>query len=279
MTRQRHSCLLACLIISACAAPPKVAVEERDVVTVRQETERMGGQLIRIVQPGDTLHSIAFSSGLDANKVAAWNGMQDTSRIFVGQRVRLTKPIGFEYPKAKTVMTPSVLIERSPEVVEQLQVPAKEAIGNAQRTPAQPPDNLPSSSVSTAELAWRWPTIGQVVGQFALSVGRQGIDIRAERGLDVRAAERGEVVYVGNSLKGYGNLIIVKHTEEFLSAYAHNESVFVSEGQAIDAQQKIGSVGVNNQRQSALHFQIRKNGTPVDPLLFLPKVSASLSPS
>ena len=286
--RSRYFCLLTCLGISACAPPTKVAVEERDVVTVRQESERMGGQLIRFAQPGDTLHSIAFATGLDVNRVAAWNGIEDTSKLFVGQRIRLTKPIGFQYSKPKPEPRPEPKraphqpqnsspelpesSNRKPEDVAQNNPsnsapgtqPPHSSSGNAQETP---PQMRPAG-----EIRWRWPTKGEVLTRFALNKGQQGIDIGAVRGQSVMASDRGEVVYVGNSLKGYGNLIIVKHTEEFLSAYAHNENIFVNEGQSVQAQQKIATVGTNNKRENALHFQIRRNGRPVNPLLYLPKI-------
>jgi len=259
------------LLLGACAPPPKVAVEERDVITVRQETERMGGQLIRIAQPGDTLHSIAFASGLDVNKVATWNGIDDTSKLNVGQRVRLTEPIGFKYRKPQAGPNPKTKVERKPK-------PQPELAGTGAVTPSEPttssptprPNNVPKPIPKS--LGWHWPTQGKVVRQFSLVQGRQGIDIQAVRGQTVMASDNGEVVYVGNSLKGYGNLIIVKHTEQYLSAYAYNENIFVREGQRVKARQKIGSVGVNNRRKNALHFQIRKNGKPVNPLLYLPKI-------
>lgn len=233
----------------------------------------MGGQFIRIAQPGDTLHAIAFVTGLDVNKVAAWNGIQDTSKIYVGQRVRLTEPIGFTYSKPKPKPRLEVAGKPKPQpptIRTQSNPPVKPTQNPSVSQTTQPQTTQPQG---TKVVRWRWPTQGKVVGQFSPSQGRQGIDIQATRGQSVTASDNGEVVYVGNSLKGYGNLIIVKHTEQYLSAYAHNQSVFVREGQRVSAQQKIGSIGFNNRRQNALHFQIRKNGKPVDPLAYLPRKS------
>jgi len=237
----------------------------------------MGGQLIRFAQPDDTLHSIAFATGLDVNRVAAWNGIEDTSKLFVGQRIRLTKPLGFQYSKPKPVpkRAPQQPQNSSPELPESSIDKLEEVAQSDQSKPVGPTANpqvtLPPIRPA-GEIRWRWPTKGEVLAKFALNKGQQGIDIGAVRGQSVMASDQGEVVYVGNSLKGYGNLIIVKHTEEFLSAYAHNENIFVNEGQAVKAQQKIATVGTNNRRESALHFQIRRNGKPVNPLLYLPKI-------
>jgi lipoprotein NlpD len=271
---------LLVLFAAGCRPPPKVAVEERNVLTVRQEAEAMGGQLIRFVQPGDTLYSISFALGLDVNKLAAWNGITDTGKLRVGQRIRLTEPIGFKYPVAR---------KRAPA-----QVVAKADKPSTPKSKTKPPVKVKPASTQVAKstgaqgqaarvskktpakgqvgtFSWYWPTQGTVIETFNAAKGQQGIDIRTEPEQDVVAAKSGEVVYVGNSLKGYGNLIIVKHSDTYLSAYAHNKHIYVQEGQAIQQKQKIASVGRNNKRQNALHFQIRKHGKPVNPLKFLPK--------
>ncbi|GHA00148.1 peptidase [Arenicella chitinivorans] len=252
-------------------------MEERSVLTVRQETEALGGQLIRFVQPGDTLYSISFALGLDVNKLAAWNRIQDTSKLRVGQRIRLTEPIGFTYPITKKAVkrTPSKRKKASASASSHKPVVTPKA-------PATRNDSVPEKTTSTTvststskpttgTFSWQWPTRGTVVETFNAAKGQQGVDILTNAGEAVVATQAGEVVYVGNSLKGYGNLIIVKHSDTYLSAYAHNEHIYVQEGQRIQQQQKIASVGRNNKRQTALHFQIRKHGKPVDPMKFLPK--------
>lgn len=285
----RVSPLILCLgftLIAACKPPPKVAVEERDVMTVRQETERLGGQLIRIVQPGDTLYSISFVAGVDVNKLAAWNGIRDTSKLGVGQRIRLTEPLNFKPQvvvarKSASKSTGSQSVARSTKSNRSVPEPSATTAGSENISITQPKVKKtastslsskpkPASSNSVADRLWRWPTDGTLVGKFTAGRGHQGIDIRTTRGESVIASKAGEVVYVGNSLKGYGNLVIVKHDEEFLSAYAHNQDIYVREGQTVNARQKIATVGLNNQRVAALHFQIRREGKPVDPLKYLP---------
>jgi lipoprotein NlpD len=261
------------LALCACSPPPKVVVEERSVLTARQESEKLGGQLIRFAQPGDTLHGIAFAAGLDVNRVAAWNGIRDTSKLQVGQRIRLTAPIGFTYrapaPVAsKTRKSPVTSNRNKPRVADN----GHSSPQTATPTPSAKGGVSNSGTSSRSFERWWWPTRGAVITRFELASGRQGIDIRTDTGQAVTAAGDGEVVYVGNSLKGYGNLIIIKHSEQYLSAYAHNRDIYVNEGDQIRAKHKIGSVGLNNRRQSALHFQIRKNGKPVNPLDYLPKI-------
>jgi lipoprotein NlpD len=115
-----------------------------------------------------------------------------------------------------------------------------------------------------------WPTKGKLAQQFRPQAGKQGIDIAGTAGQPVYAALDGEVVYAGNGLKGYGNLIIVKHHSELLSAYAHNQEFYVQEGQKVTQKQRIASMGMDNNRRAVLHFQIRKDGTPVNPVKYLP---------
>lgn len=283
------------LLLNACAPPIKVAVEERTVLTVRQQSEKIGGQLIRIVQSGDTLYSIAFESNLDANDIAAWNRINDTHRLQVGQRVRLTPPIGFvakpavesqaarSAPPRKSKSTQAVTSEPSlvtgqgsaPKTAAEHRVPKPLASNKPALEVAAPKNRVvkktgsPNSANNVAGVNWSWPVNGKVVRRFSPSSSQQGVDILAKPSVAVVTSAAGEVVYVGNSLKGYGNLVIIKHNDIFLSAYAHNQKILVVEGQQLSSQQIIGAVGINNRREPALHFQIRRKGKPVDPLNYL----------
>lgn len=264
--------LVICLLfVCACGPLPQVPVEERSVLTEREQIDKYGGQLIRFAQPGDTMHSIAFIAGLDVNKLALWNEITDTSKLKVGQRIRLTKPIGFVAPKpqpkvvVKSKAEPKIVAVDIPKSTQ----PATSAQANTTVSKTAP--KTPGAIAPRKIISWSWPSAGKVIRRFGLANGQQGIDIQSVKGRAVLASNAGEVVYVGNSLKGYGNLIIVKHNEVFLSAYAHNDKILVKEGQRISKQQAIGAIGINNRREAALHFQIRKNGRPVDPLAYLPK--------
>lgn len=185
------------------------------------------------VRSGDTLYSIAFRYGLDHRAVARWNGLGDASLIYPGQRLRLTAP------------------------------PA--AAGTARPPPAKP------APAPVSRLDWGWPTAGRVVAAFdmAAQVPRTGILIGGQRGQPVRAAAPGEVVYSGSGLKGYGKLVIVQHDGTYLSAYGHNAALLVAEGERVNAGQRIATMGETGAQRPRLHFEIRRNGQPVDPLPLL----------
>ncbi len=260
-----YVCLLT--VLGACTSPPRVAVQTRDVITERQQTEKIGGSLITFVKRGDTLYSIAFASGLNVAELAAWNGLQQDDKILVGQKVRLTKPLGFKaQPQQKVIgaASPDKKTARpsGEKVVTSVKtVPAKSA-----------PKPKTNSSVSAAsKLLWQWPTVGRVVKTFSIAKGQKGIDIAGKPGQEVKASAAGKVVYAGNGLRGYGNLVIVKHNDDYLSAYAHNSQMFVKEGKFVAKGQRISAMGVANSGKTVLHFEIRLQGKPVNPTKYLPK--------
>jgi len=266
-----------------------VAVEERRTVDPRVATEKIGGGHIRIAAPGDTLHGIAFENGLNVNKLAAWNDIGDTSKLRIGQRIRLTRPLGYVDKVKKANKVASTVKTADSEVVTSRTLPKpsrnKAVVSQKARNSTKPApiDKKPSTKSPTrkpsaiakappkSKLSWRWPTAGKVVARFNTRTNQQGINIQGKLGQPVLAAGGGEVVYVGNGLKGYGNLVIIKHNEEFLSAYAHNQETFVAEGQRVAQGFRIAILGKDNQRRDALHFQIRQNGQPINPLIYLPK--------
>lgn len=221
---------------------------ERATVDERVVIDKIGGSHIRIVQPGDTLHAIAFANGLNVNDLAAWNQLEDTSKLRVSHRIRLTRPVAFT-PKSKHKKNTRKISDRSGRLAK----------SNSSKI----------VDASKQKSVWHWPTQGKVIARFAANLGQQGIDIEGKSGQPVVASSAGEVVYVGNGLKGYGNLVIIKHSEKYLSAYAHNQETFVHEGQKVAASYRIANLGKNKQQRNALHFQIRLNGQPVDPLKYL----------
>ena len=280
--------LVIVFFLTACTPPSLVAVEERKTIDPRVEAERIGGSRIRIVQPGDTLHAIAFANGLNVNKLAAWNRLADTSRLNIGQRIRLTRPLNFDEsvalnPSAKSINTKSIgrkSLSTNGNVNSRLPVERQAASGaTASQARAKKSSKGVDKGVKAKggktlaklPVSWKWPTQGKLIGYFSESSGNQGIDIQGRIGQTVSAASAGHVVYVGNGLKGYGNLVIIKHSDQFLSAYAHNQRLYVQEGQAVNASQTIASLGKDNRQRNALHFQIRKDGQPVNPLNYLPR--------
>lgn len=275
--------LLSLFVVNLCACAPTVfaPVEERSIFTERQQIQKFGGHLIRMVKSGDTLYGIAFESNLSVRKLAAWNGIENYRSLKVGQRLRLTKPVGFVEKKK-----PSNVVAKVAKASSQRQTRArnkKSTLKSAEKntvtkiskaTQANVKAKVPVKTTAPpkkpqSNSAWVWPVKGSVLRTFSSKNGRQGIDIAVARGTPVVAARPGEVVYVGNSLKGYGNLIIIKHNGDFLSAYAHNAKTMVKEGQMIAAKHKIGISGLNNRGEPALQFQIRIDGNSVNPLPYL----------
>lgn len=194
-----------------------------------------------VVAPGETIYSIAFRHDIDQRDLMAWNGIDDAALIFPGQRLRLSPP--------------SVSRSRSgPEPASASGAPARR----------QPP-------TAAQPVKWRWPTDGEVIARYGASAKTQsGIQIGGRRGQPVRVAAAGRVVYAGTGLAGYGHLLIVKHNEDYLSAYGHNQRLLAREGDQVAAGQQIASMGIGPGRRPLLHFEIRKRGEPVDPLRYLP---------
>ncbi len=198
------------------------------------------GQFYR-VRPGDTLYSIARRSGHRYRDLARWNHIRPPYTIYVGQVLRLKPRPTIE---KKTV-----------KKVRRRKIPSRHPKKNGKK-------NL--------KIFFRWPLRGVIVRNFT-QTGRKGIDIAAAPGTPVRAAASGKVVYSGNGLVGYGNLVIIKHGETYLSAYGNNRRLRVREGQRVKSGQTIAEVGTGSDGRAVLHFEIRRNGDPVDPLRYLPK--------
>jgi lipoprotein NlpD len=192
-----------------------------------------------IVRSGETLFSIAWRYGKDPADVARWNRLGDGSLIFPGQTLRLTPPTGGSTrasAPARRSSTPSL-----PEI------------------PSQPSPK------------WMWPTNGRIDVEFGGKPGSgTGVLINGRPGQAIQAAAPGRVVYAGSGLVGYGQLIIVKHNDTYLSAYGYNASLLVKEGQSITKGQKIATMGEGPERKARLHFEIRRNGKPVNPRQYLP---------
>ncbi len=202
-----------------------------------------------VVQKGETLYSIAWQHGYDTRQLASWNGIKPPYTIFPLQKIRLTPP-------------PQVVQRSNPAPIRR----------NRSYRPAPVTPTLPSQNQDNEKLVWYWPSSGRLLTTFShTDAGRKGIDIGGRLGQPVRAAAAGKVVYSGNGLRGYGNLIIVKHNEEYFSAYAHNKKNLVKENQTVKARQQIADMGKSGTKTVQLHFEIRRDGKPVNPLRYLPK--------
>jgi lipoprotein NlpD len=213
------------------------------------------------VKRGDTLHGIAFKYGLDYRSIASWNSIRSPYTIFPDQVLRLQPP-----PRSSAGVT----TKAAP--------PPSATTRSVEAKPASPPPQtrLPATASQTPQAAsdatkWIWPTNGRLLRTFKQGDPlRNGVDIAGTAGQEVRASASGQVVYSGNGLIGYGELIIVKHNERMLSAYAHNRSRQVAEGDTVKQGQKIAEMGRNERDEQILHFEIRLDGEPVNPLNYLP---------
>ncbi|QKK02320.1 MAG: peptidoglycan DD-metalloendopeptidase family protein [Pseudomonadota bacterium] len=226
--------------------------------------------LFHEVARGDTLYSIAFRYGLDWRRVARWNGIDAPYIIRPGQELRLSAPPRRAVPAAGPAPAPAPAPGRPQEVDGTVEAPATPA--PAASNPPLPADSHRSERPrSVAGLAWQWPTRGRVSRPFDAAATRKGIGIAGTAGQPVWAAADGRVVYSGTALIGYGELIIIKHSDELLSAYGHNRRRLVNEGDRIERGQQIAEMGTDDRREDVLHFEIRRNGEPVNPLDYLPK--------
>jgi lipoprotein NlpD len=252
------------------------------------------------VEPGDTLFSIAWRYGVDYRQLAEMNGIDDDFQIYPGQKIHFATQ---QTPEPSDSFNP---LELKLAVRQALGLPRLEPapdttarkehkVSNHSHTPPvsttskttiaqvnkkstkntrQAIGDSVKDEVSTAKVArWLWPVKGKILERFSQELhGNKGLDILAKPGEPVRAAAPGRVVYSGNALKGYGNLVIVKHNDDYLSAYAHNSKIHVQENEIVKAGQVIADIGNSGTDQSKLHFEIRYRGKPVDPIKYLPKL-------
>lgn len=249
-------CLL-CALLSACAA-----------------------HVFHRVQRGETLYAVSFRYGHDYRDVAKWNDLAAPYTIHPGMMLRVAPPLNGREGRHSAIVersTPAIVVDRVP-------VDSSQSIARSAPAPVSPPLKAPAPPArapvqvpaparvetappvqSAAPLVWVWPARGDV------NASSRGIDIAGRMGQPVYAAAGGRVVYAGSGLNHYGNLLIIKHSDNLLSAYAHNRTLHVREGQVVAAGQHIADMGSRNDGEVMLHFQIRSNGKPTDPLQRLPR--------
>ena len=209
------------------------------------------------VKPGDTLIRIGLDHGQNWRDIIRWNAIENPNLIEVGQVLRVLPPSAESAPEAvvvKPVASPG-------SVTSGQEIPANPAT-------AKPPSNAATETTEEA-MTFGWPAAGSVQSTFD-EAKNKGIDIAGKLGDSVMAAADGRVVYAGAGLRGYGNLIILKHNNNFLTAYAHNQTLLVREEQSVKKGQKIAEMGNSESEQIKLHFEIRKQGKPIDPIKLLP---------
>jgi lipoprotein NlpD len=229
------------------------------------------------VKKGDTLFGIALENGLSYRDLAEWNGITNPSYIQVDQVLRLTAPSTASAATATAVSTPV-----TPNAAQTVAVPtpgtpaaaAPAVVAPVLVTPAAPiaPAAVgPAASPATGEVVWQWPVKGKASQPFVEGKSK-GLEIAGKLGDTVAAAADGEVVYAGSALKGYGQMLIIKHSAVYLTAYAHNSKLLAKEGQQVKRGQKVAEMGNTESEdgQTKLHFELRRSGKPVDPVKLLP---------
>ena len=287
-------------LVNSCATPPNYApVTTNHPDIVKDQTK------YHQVKKGDTLYAISLIYDLDYRQLAQWNKITPPYTIEIDQKIRLSDP-DLGNKSAQGSMEQSPTPPKMEETTQKIVVaPTTTRIGSHKRTTlslnnkfnlsdnppykTQPLKNIPEKNGSSSQkksiisidnvdmlkLSFQWPIKGKVIKPFS-QADNKGIDIAGKTGQDVSAAESGKVVYSGQGLIGYGNLLIIKHNDLYLSAYANNSQLLVAEGDKVGKGEviaKVGQVGPNpaKSNQASLHFEIRKKGKPVNPLNFLPE--------
>ncbi len=264
--------LLMLALVAGCSSRPPAPIEDRSggrsaptpgpQVKPDYGTSLAAGKPYRVVR-GDTLYSIAFRLGVDFRDLASWNGIPAPYTIYVGQTLQ-------------TRVEAKVAVKAEPKSSS----PAAEPAAKSTPKTASPQQNKSSSAKSASKpktavalgpvSEWLWPGRGKVIRSYSSSL-HKGVDIAGTRGDPVRAAAAGVVVYAGTGVKGYGALLIVKHNDLYLSAYGHNDVLDVAEGDNVKAGQQIAQMGSTGTDRVKLHFEIRKQGKPINPTALLSK--------
>jgi len=242
--------LICTQLLSACGAPVRGKGDSLEKRKVRAEHRPATYK----VRSGDTLYSIAWRYGLDFHVLARWNGIKPPHTIYAGQTLRLRQ-------RSKKTSRKTVVKKKATPTNSVSSKSRKKAVTPSRRQPV----------ASSKGLKWKWPTQGKVRKGFSASdPARQGIEIGGSSGQRIAASESGRVVYAGSGLIGYGRLVIIKHSKNYLSAYGRNRKLLVKEGAQVKKGQAIAEMGNSGSGGPSLHFEIRKNGEPVNPLKLLP---------
>ncbi len=288
------SMALAGLVLAGCGTRmTRAPVEDRGTAVAAQPGEVVAAPAVKplpgaenagkpgyyTVKPGDTLIRIGLDTGQSWKDLARWNNMDNPNLIEVGQVLRVVPPVA--------VVAAPVVPDSGGVVTRPVSAPsvAPAPVASAPRTaasngaaaaapavvvaPSAAPEPKPSPAAGEDEIGFIWPASGPLLAGFD-EVRNKGYDIGGKAGDPVLAAAEGRVVYAGAGLRGYGNLIILKHNNTFLTAYAHNQVLLVKEDQSVRKGQKIAEMGSTDADRVKLHFEIRRQGKPVDPARFLP---------
>ncbi len=252
------------LLLSACVTSKPIPAPVGD-----REKQAIPADGYHLVRRGESLYSIAWLYGLEFSQLARWNHIEPPYTIYQDQRLSVKKRLSAKQsiPKHAGQKKPKITGKAEKSIPASKPKTAKKpVIARKEEAKLIPKPKLPK------QVGWQWPAEGGLANRFnPKQVGRKGISITGKPGDPVRAAAAGKVVYAGSGLSGYGRLIIIKHNQEFLSAYAHNRKLIAKEGDWVKGTQVIAQMGKSSTNTTQLYFEIRKHGTPVDPLRYLPR--------
>ena len=284
--------LTAAALLAACGTPrPRAPVEDRmqmprqsapmaapigqagamagDPAKALPGAENLGKPGYYAVKPGDTLIRIGLENGQNWKDLVRWNNLDNPNLIEVGQVLRVVPP-AVDPTVAGTRGVATVRIDPRPLDSRGVPVAPPPSVTGAPTAPlVVPAPPVASTRENDEDVNWAWPASGSVVTSFDEAKSK-GLAIAGKAGDPVLASADGRVVYAGSGLRGYGNLVILKHNNTYLTAYAHNQSLLVKEDQNVRRGQKIAEMGSTDADRVQLHFEIRKQGKPVDPAKFLP---------
>lgn len=274
--------LLSAWVLAGCANKNRPApVEDRSPNAIRTPAKMVAGSDnagkpgYYSVKSGDTLIRIGMDNGQSWRDIARWNNIENPNLIETGQVLRVVPPEESGVV-VRPVSSTNIVTSPAPSPAASAPAPAvnvasvKQPVSSATTpNPSSSANNLTTADSPEEAVSFQWPTRGNVLAGFD-EVKNKGLDIAGKAGDPVLAAADGKVVYAGSGLRGYGNLVIIKHNNTYLTAYAHNQSLLVKEDQAIKRGQKIAEMGNSDADQVKLHFEIRRQGKPVDPAKYLP---------
>lgn len=308
MTRLLIALSTALMLAGCFTQPPAPAVDRTPTAHSKALTTPAsvpapvsGGAGYYTVKKGDTLYRIALEHGQEYRDIAGWNNLTNPDSIKEGQVLRVAPPGAAEPANGPVVTKPiaaaSVVearpLDKSPAAVTNDAVKREPKVnkepysaeayarlggnGEAARPPEAKPEPKPepkpeaaSASGGPDDIPWTWPSAGKVLASYSESANK-GVDIGGKAGDPVFAASDGRVIYAGSALRGYGQLLIIKHSNSFQSVYAHNQKLLVKEKQDVTRGQKVAEMGDTDTDKVKLHFEIRRQGKPIDPLIYLPK--------
>lgn len=271
------------LVLSACSSreSPAPVTTLNDIKSYYKKYPQGEAGSGYMVQTGDTLYSIAFRAGMDYRELAKLNNISPPYRIFVGQSLQVSnkkymsirgeqRNSSVQLPKStsSTVKYPSQT--QSKLTTANKAVARNNQTGYVRKQTVKENATAAENTVSSSKVRWAWPVRGPILAGFSNAEhGNKGLDIGGKAGTPIKAAAAGEVVYAGNALRGYGNLVIIRHNDDFLSAYAHNRKLLVKERDTVASGQTIAEMGNTDATSVRLHFEIRFRGKSVDPKRYL----------